>query len=53
MFTKIFRNLSKNDVALTGGKGASLCEMTQAGIPVPLTETSGLRKKQKNKKSKK
>lgn len=27
--------LSKNDVAHAGGKGASLGEMTQAGIPVP------------------
>lgn len=30
-----FKNLSKNDVAIAGGKGASLGEMTQAGIPVP------------------
>jgi len=30
-----FSNISKNDVALAGGKGASLGEMTQAGIPVP------------------
>ena len=35
MFTKIFKQLAKNDVALAGGKGASLGEMTQAGIPVP------------------
>ena len=35
MFTKPFQNLSKNDVALAGGKGASLGEMTQADIPVP------------------
>lgn len=35
MFTKTFQNLSKNDVAIAGGKGASLGEMTQAGIPVP------------------
>jgi pyruvate,water dikinase len=36
MFTKIFQNLSKNDVSIAGGKGASLGEMTQDGIPVPL-----------------
>lgn len=30
-----FKNISKNDVALTGGKGASLGEMTQTGISVP------------------
>lgn len=30
-----FKNLGKNDVALAGGKGASLGEMTQAEIPVP------------------
>ncbi len=30
-----FKNLGKDDVALAGGKGASLGEMTQAGIPVP------------------
>lgn len=30
-----FKNLSKKDVGLAGGKGASLGEMTQAGIPVP------------------
>ncbi len=30
-----FKNISKNDVALAGGKGASLGEMTQAGISVP------------------
>jgi len=33
--TKNFKNLDKNDVFLAGGKGASLGEMTQAGIPVP------------------
>ena len=36
MFTKSFQNLSKVDVALAGGKGASLGEMIQANIPVPL-----------------
>ncbi len=30
-----FKKLDKNDAALAGGKGASLGEMTQAGIPVP------------------
>jgi phosphohistidine swiveling domain-containing protein len=30
-----FKRLSKHDVAIAGGKGASLGEMTQAGIPVP------------------
>lgn len=29
------KNINKNDVSLAGGKGASLGEMTQAGIPVP------------------
>ena len=33
-----FKNLSKSDTALAGGKGASLGEMTQAGIPVPPAE---------------
>lgn len=35
MFIKNFKNLTKNDVAQAGGKGASLGEMTQAKIPVP------------------
>ncbi|MDP3004491.1 MAG: PEP/pyruvate-binding domain-containing protein, partial [Candidatus Azambacteria bacterium] len=30
-----FKQLSKNDVAIAGGKGASLGEMMQAGISVP------------------
>jgi len=30
-----FHDLNKNDVDIAGGKGASLGEMTQAGIPVP------------------
>jgi len=34
-FIRLFSELSKNDVHLAGGKGASLGEMTQAGIPVP------------------
>lgn len=32
---KEFKNLNKNDIALAGGKGASLGEMTQTGINVP------------------
>lgn len=35
MWTKPFAALSKNDAEIAGGKGASLGEMTQAGIPVP------------------
>jgi len=34
-YTKTFEEISKSDVADAGGKGASLGEMTQAGIPVP------------------
>ena len=34
-FIKVFKQLGKNDAHLAGGKGASLGEMTQAGIPVP------------------
>ena len=30
-----FKKLGKNDADIAGGKGASLGEMTQAGIPVP------------------
>jgi len=30
-----FAKLSKNDISIAGGKGASLGEMTRAGIPVP------------------
>src|SRR3989344_3578227 len=30
-----FDKISKNDAGLAGGKGASLGEMTQAGLPVP------------------
>lgn len=33
--TRAFKNLSKDDAGIAGGKGASLGEMTQAGIPVP------------------
>ncbi len=32
---KSFKQLNKNNVAEAGGKGASLGEMTKAGIPVP------------------
>jgi len=35
MFIKPFKQLNKKDVDIAGGKGASLGEMTQAGIPVP------------------
>lgn len=35
MFTKSFSELSKNDTGIAGGKGASLGEMTRAGISVP------------------
>jgi len=34
-FIKNFSELNKNDTHIAGGKGASLGEMTQAGIPVP------------------
>lgn len=34
-FVKLFKNLSKKDAKIAGGKGASLGEMTQAGLPVP------------------
>jgi pyruvate, water dikinase len=35
MFTKNFKQLSKSEVDIAGGKGASLGEMTKAKIPVP------------------
>ncbi len=35
IFTKNFLNLTKDDVGIAGGKGASLGEMTKAKIPVP------------------
>lgn len=35
MFTKTFSQISKSDVGIAGGKGASLGEMTRAKIPVP------------------
>lgn len=34
-FIRNFNKINKNDTAIAGGKGASLGEMTQAGIPVP------------------
>ncbi|KKU73603.1 MAG: Phosphoenolpyruvate synthase, partial [Candidatus Amesbacteria bacterium GW2011_GWB1_47_26] len=34
-YVKWFKDLSKEDVAIAGGKGANLGELTQAGIPVP------------------
>jgi phosphoenolpyruvate synthase/pyruvate phosphate dikinase len=34
-FTKSFNLLSRKDADIAGGKGASLGELTQAGIPVP------------------
>lgn len=35
MFIRVFSEINKEDVSLAGGKGASLGEMTQVGIPVP------------------
>ncbi|MBU3923030.1 hypothetical protein KJ684_02230 [Patescibacteria group bacterium] len=35
MFIKLLKQLSKNDTDIAGGKGASLGEMTQAGLLVP------------------
>ena len=34
-FINFFKDINKNSVDIAGGKGASLGEMTQAGIPVP------------------
>jgi pyruvate,water dikinase len=34
-FVKFFEELSKNDVKIAGGKGASLGEMKRVGIPIP------------------
>ncbi len=34
-FTKTFNQIDKCDAAIAGGKGASLGEMTQSGLPVP------------------
>lgn len=35
MFTKNFKQLSKEDTKIAGGKGASLGEMSRARLPVP------------------
>ncbi|TSC87854.1 MAG: Uncharacterized protein G01um10147_357 [Microgenomates group bacterium Gr01-1014_7] len=35
MFTKNFTEITKEDTNIAGGKGASLGEMTGAGIPIP------------------
>jgi pyruvate,water dikinase len=35
MFTKPFTQLTRADVQIAGGKGASLGELTHAGVPVP------------------
>lgn len=34
-YTKTFKELGRSDADIAGGKGASLGEMTNAGIPVP------------------
>ncbi len=34
-YIKWFKDLSKEDIAVAGGKGANLGELTRAGIPVP------------------
>lgn len=34
-FIKFFKEISKNDLSIAGGKGASLGEMTKAKFPVP------------------
>lgn len=34
-YVEFFEELNKDDVAIAGGKGANLGELTQAGIPVP------------------
>lgn len=47
MFIKFFEQISKADTSIAGGKGASLGEMTQIGIPVPpgfVTTASGFEK---------
>lgn len=35
IYIKTFKQLKKTDTAIAGGKGASLGEMTHAGVPVP------------------
>ena len=32
---KWFKDISKGDVEIVGGKGANLGEMTNAGLPIP------------------
>jgi pyruvate,water dikinase len=34
-YARWFEQLSRDDVAIAGGKGANLGEMTRAGLPVP------------------
>ncbi len=34
-YVKWFKDLSKEDISIAGGKGANLGELTQAGIPIP------------------
>ena len=34
-YVRWFEHVTKNDVALVGGKGANLGELTHAGFPVP------------------
>jgi rifampicin phosphotransferase len=34
-FTKRFDEIGKDDIALAGGKGANLGELSRAGLPVP------------------
>ena len=47
MYIKDFSEISKEDIELVGGKGASLGELTKAGIPVPpgfVITTNGFQK---------
>ena len=34
-YVEFFKQLSKDDIPIAGGKGANLGELTNAGIPVP------------------
>ena len=34
-YIRTLRDLTKTDVAIAGGKGANLGEMTRAGLPIP------------------
>lgn len=36
MYTKTFKQISYEDVAIAGGKGASLGELTNAKLQLPL-----------------